>query len=86
MPQNGRQICDVADLIEISFNLQPMFIRSRMFQLKLNPPYTQMCWLIIPLFLIVNKLPNQNQFYLSRLQCCKQYPLSLLRQPGQKPT
>jgi hypothetical protein len=37
------QICDVADLEAISFILQPMFIRSRMFQLTLNPPYPQMC-------------------------------------------
>jgi len=35
---NGLQICDVAGLVALSYILQPMFFRSRMFLLPLNPP------------------------------------------------
>ena len=43
MNANVWQICDVADLEALSFILPPMFINSKMFQLPINPPYSQIC-------------------------------------------
>jgi hypothetical protein len=40
---NGWQICDVVDLVALTFILAPIFIRNRMFLLPQNPPYPQMC-------------------------------------------
>ena len=40
---NVLQICDVADLVALYFILPLMIIRSRIFVLPLNPPYSQMC-------------------------------------------
>jgi hypothetical protein len=43
MAYNDLHIGDVADLVAVFFILPQMFIRSRMFLLPLNPPYSQMC-------------------------------------------
>ena len=43
LAHNGWQICDVADLVEVFFILPKMFIRSRMYFLLPNPPYSQIC-------------------------------------------
>ena len=43
LTHNVLQICDVADLVAVSFILPLIFIRSRMIHLPLNPPYSQMC-------------------------------------------
>ena len=50
LTHNVLQICDVADLVAVSFILPLIFIRSRMFHLPLNPSYSQMCCYGLVLF------------------------------------
>jgi hypothetical protein len=47
----GLQICDVAGLVALSFILQPIIIRSRISNLPLHPPYSQMCCYGLVIFL-----------------------------------
>jgi len=55
---NGLQICDVADLEALIFNLWLMFIRCRMFQIPLSPPYSQMCCYGLVFVYNILLLPN----------------------------
>ena len=67
---NGLQICDVAVLVALYCILPIMFISERMFDLPLNPPYSQMCCYVLVKDIIANKtfalraLPSLQLIYL----------------------